>query len=343
MTTRKAIWFFVSLAAITAAAIILSRPAHAGKVHGSSNVTGALYATETDRIIVGAHSIFGGGNPQFQIQDAAAQPNLSLYAFNGVAAPALNLGVSSGALGAYGLPATCCGGVYWKGNDGSSEVTLGQVSMALSATATAGSIPTKLLFYTTPVGGTAGTLKGALDATGRWLLNGVGTVPSIGGQNPHLYVSGLTGDMGTFAVTRSTADSSPAKLLCGKTRATSDGTLTTITSGDDLCQIGAYAADGSAYALSSYILFDTTGTIASGTAPGVMKFFTATASGTATQALQIDQTQMVTLSAGLKLGAASTPSSSSEACTTGEFRWDASYLYVCTATNTWKRVALEAF
>jgi hypothetical protein len=29
--------------------------------------------------------------------------------------------------------------------------------------------------------------------------------------------------------------------------------------------------------------------------------------------------------------------------TTGQFAWDASYLYVCTATNTWKRVALTSF
>ncbi len=30
-------------------------------------------------------------------------------------------------------------------------------------------------------------------------------------------------------------------------------------------------------------------------------------------------------------------------CTAGQIRWDASYLYVCTATNTWKRSALSSF
>ena len=29
--------------------------------------------------------------------------------------------------------------------------------------------------------------------------------------------------------------------------------------------------------------------------------------------------------------------------TTGDIRWDANYIYVCTATNTWKRVALSSF
>ncbi len=38
-----------------------------------------------------------------------------------------------------------------------------------------------------------------------------------------------------------------------------------------------------------------------------------------------------------------TPTTSSTACKTGSLEWDASYLYVCTATNTWKRAALATF
>jgi hypothetical protein len=38
-----------------------------------------------------------------------------------------------------------------------------------------------------------------------------------------------------------------------------------------------------------------------------------------------------------------TPSSSSAACTAGQFTDDANYHYVCTATNTWKRAALSSF
>ena len=39
----------------------------------------------------------------------------------------------------------------------------------------------------------------------------------------------------------------------------------------------------------------------------------------------------------------STPASSSAAGTSGQIKWDANYIYVCTATNTWKRVALSSF
>ncbi|CAI3954339.1 unnamed protein product [Commensalibacter communis] len=39
----------------------------------------------------------------------------------------------------------------------------------------------------------------------------------------------------------------------------------------------------------------------------------------------------------------STPSSSSAACTAGEFKDDINYHYVCVANNKWKRVALSDF
>lgn len=38
-----------------------------------------------------------------------------------------------------------------------------------------------------------------------------------------------------------------------------------------------------------------------------------------------------------------TPASSSAACATGQTVWDTGYIYICTATNTWKRAALSTF
>ena len=46
---------------------------------------------------------------------------------------------------------------------------------------------------------------------------------------------------------------------------------------------------------------------------------------------------------GIQLVSVSAPSSASAAGTAGEVRWDASYIYVCTATNTWKRVAIATW
>jgi hypothetical protein len=47
---------------------------------------------------------------------------------------------------------------------------------------------------------------------------------------------------------------------------------------------------------------------------------------------------------GLKLTALNTaPASASATGVTGDIRWDANYMYVCTATNTWKRSAISTW
>jgi hypothetical protein len=38
-----------------------------------------------------------------------------------------------------------------------------------------------------------------------------------------------------------------------------------------------------------------------------------------------------------------TPASSAATCTTGSIKWDASFIYVCTSTNAWKRAAISTW
>ena len=45
----------------------------------------------------------------------------------------------------------------------------------------------------------------------------------------------------------------------------------------------------------------------------------------------------------IRLRNSSTPSSASDYGFPGEIRWDANYIYVCVATDTWKRVALSTW
>ena len=45
----------------------------------------------------------------------------------------------------------------------------------------------------------------------------------------------------------------------------------------------------------------------------------------------------------IRVGTAKTPASATATGTAGEICWDASYVYVCTATNTWKRSALSTW
>jgi len=42
-------------------------------------------------------------------------------------------------------------------------------------------------------------------------------------------------------------------------------------------------------------------------------------------------------------GASKTPASASDTGIAGQICWDSSYIYVCTATNTWKRVAIATW
>ncbi len=45
----------------------------------------------------------------------------------------------------------------------------------------------------------------------------------------------------------------------------------------------------------------------------------------------------------IRVRTAKTPSSASDTGVTGQIAWDTSYVYVCTATNTWKRTAITTW
>jgi hypothetical protein len=49
--------------------------------------------------------------------------------------------------------------------------------------------------------------------------------------------------------------------------------------------------------------------------------------------------KLVVADDSIQVNTAKTPASASATGTTGQIAWDASYIYVCTATNTWRRVA----
>jgi len=46
---------------------------------------------------------------------------------------------------------------------------------------------------------------------------------------------------------------------------------------------------------------------------------------------------------GIRIEIPRTPASSSEACNQGDIVWDSNYLYVCVASNSWKRAALASW
>jgi hypothetical protein len=88
---------------------------------------------------------------------------------------------------------------------------------------------------------------------------------------------------------------------------------------------------------------------------GILRFATNAADGTHTTAVTIDGSQRVGIGTTspttlldvnadtVRVRTARTPASASATGAAGEICWDANYIYVCTATNTWKRSALSTW
>lgn len=93
---------------------------------------------------------------------------------------------------------------------------------------------------------------------------------------------------------------------------------------------------------------------------GILAFFTSssnTSAESSTERLRIDSAGRVLVGTSadsggalfqvngdrIRVGTAKTPASATATGTAGEICWDASYIYVCTATNTWKRSALTTW
>jgi len=62
-----------------------------------------------------------------------------------------------------------------------------------------------------------------------------------------------------------------------------------------------------------------------------------------TQLLGVDPSGDITASGNLTLSSPTVPASASATGTAGTVSWDADYIYICTATDTWKRVAISTW
>jgi hypothetical protein len=64
----------------------------------------------------------------------------------------------------------------------------------------------------------------------------------------------------------------------------------------------------------------------------------------APERMRLDSSGNLSITTGkLNIATTVTPATASSAGTTGDIVWDASYIYVCTATNTWKRTAIATW
>jgi len=99
------------------------------------------------------------------------------------------------------------------------------------------------------------------------------------------------------------ADALGPSVMGYKSRALSKTTHAAVSTNDSLLAITAGGDDGATDQLSSQILFQAGGTVGSGHVSGNIKLNTATAAGTMTTALSLDDSQGATFTGGVKIGA----------------------------------------
>lgn len=103
-----------------------------------------------------------------------------------------------------------------------------------------------------------------------------------------------------------------------------------------LIYMGTQGADGSRGVTNYVFLQDGTGVNLNSYTANL--FFKTQGTTRAT----LNATQLV-LEGGIRLKAPTVPASAAAAGTAGDISWDADFIYVCTATNTWKRVAIATW
>jgi hypothetical protein len=88
-----------------------------------------------------------------------------------------------------------------------------------------------------------------------------------------------------------------------------------------------------------------------------LEFYTSVTGTTSTERMRIDSSGRLLVGTSsdsggallqvngnrIRIATANTPASATATGATGEIAWDANYIYVCTATNTWKRVAISTW
>lgn len=113
--------------------------------------------------------------------------------------------------------------------------------------------------------------------------------------------------------------------------------------------VGAYAFkswDGTQYTNTGILASVIDGTVSAGVAPGKLQLASYDASGNP-NIMEYDATGTltpgnITVSGKLNVTAAA-PGNATDTGTVGEIRVDTDYIYVCTASNTWKRVAIATW
>jgi len=166
---------------------------------------------------------------------------------------------------------------------------------------------------------------------------------------------GTDGKAGSSAWRWSNDATGPAQQFI-KSRGAAVATNTIVQNNDILGQISVRGADGTGYIQAATITFRCDGTPGTNDMPGNIIFATtpdgATASTERSRITNAGYHGFATNAPAhivdvnddsIRIRTSQTPASASATGSQGEIAWDSDYIYVCTATNTWKRAALSTW
>jgi hypothetical protein len=179
-----------------------------------------------------------------------------------------------------------------------------------------------------------------IDSSGRLLVGTSSSVALLG------YNSGtqFAASTGTVSLIRNTTDNGATEIVYAKSRGTISAP-TIVSDGDGLSLQRFAGYDGAAYIEAARVSAAVDGTPGLNDMPGRLVFST-TADGASspTERMRISNDGAVKIAGdNFQIATSKTPASATATGTTGQIAWDASYIYVCTATNTWKRAALSTW
>lgn len=201
------------------------------------------------------------------------------------------------------------------------------VASATSLAVTGSSAPANGVYL--PAANTLGLASNSaagwqMDSNNRIQINYTAAV-ATDTQTPRWGVFGANGNDANIGVYRYSASSAAPYFCFSKARGSSIGSMTVVNANDTLGIVSFNGSDGTNFVSSAQLLGEAEGSISTGIVPGRLRFLTANASGSKTEAGRIDSTQnwvvgtaaiatgatagflWITSSAGAPTGAATAP------------------------------------